>query len=235
MPLYCPRCQQVFLVEDNRDEHILHVSCAEKTGRPDGVTEFQKKQSAKRPPSSQTPAEQWYAVFDVLFPGCKTRTGFALLGHGSGASCRSSIIIPAVRRRAGSSNPEKSPTTRFCQVGPRGLDRSQSRGSSQAEAAWTLQNTQDMTLAAPDPLSAPSIDSRPWNNTGFRGRPSLVSVLSYGGFLGQVGEGDLSSRNILSSSNVGEQDKAFLTRVDEASDDQMAESMPDSTYGQSGL
>ncbi|UNI23876.1 hypothetical protein JDV02_009668 [Purpureocillium takamizusanense] len=66
---YCERCFQVF---EQKPSHTAHVMSAESCHpRPletlDGVTNEQRKELSKKSKRSQTPAEQWYAVWDILF------------------------------------------------------------------------------------------------------------------------------------------------------------------------
>ncbi|KAI3395882.1 hypothetical protein diail_667 [Diaporthe ilicicola] len=69
-PLYCARCMDTFESEGGRDEHIREASCPL---RPlitlDGITESQKQQLAKKSASNTSEEAQWFAVYDVLFPG----------------------------------------------------------------------------------------------------------------------------------------------------------------------
>ena len=69
LPVYCPLCMEVFATESLRDEHIRARSCPTKSVEPfDGVTEDQKKLLARRISSKIPEEEQWYAVFEILFP-----------------------------------------------------------------------------------------------------------------------------------------------------------------------
>lgn len=69
-PMYCPRCGQTFEDEDVRDEHLIAQGCeARPILKPEGITEPQKKQLSKKPPVNQSQEEQWFKIFDILFPG----------------------------------------------------------------------------------------------------------------------------------------------------------------------
>ena len=70
-PIYCPRCGQVFLNEEARDDHAQDdIRCERRRPvRFDGITEVQKRQLSKKAPSNLSAEKQWYAIFDVLFPG----------------------------------------------------------------------------------------------------------------------------------------------------------------------
>jgi len=70
LPLYCPRCVSTFSDEDERDDHLKAMSCNVSSElRPSGMTDYQKRQLGKKSPPSATQAEQWYQIFDILFPG----------------------------------------------------------------------------------------------------------------------------------------------------------------------
>ncbi|KAK0711891.1 hypothetical protein B0H67DRAFT_302627 [Lasiosphaeris hirsuta] len=69
MPIYCPRCIETFELEDQRDAHVRDVRCAQRPhAKPEGITEANKRQLAKKSPANQTQEEQWYGIFDTLFP-----------------------------------------------------------------------------------------------------------------------------------------------------------------------
>ncbi|KAI0161244.1 hypothetical protein GGR57DRAFT_351922 [Xylariaceae sp. FL1272] len=69
MPLYCPRCMETFPHEDSRDVHIRSIDCQEQPlQQPIGITAKQKTLLGQRVPSKVTEEEQWFTVFDILFP-----------------------------------------------------------------------------------------------------------------------------------------------------------------------
>ncbi|KAK0639446.1 hypothetical protein B0T16DRAFT_395178 [Cercophora newfieldiana] len=71
MPIYCPRCVKIFENEDDRDDHILESNCIRqpgKPGKPDGITERQKKALSEKAPASQPPEAQWFGIYKILFP-----------------------------------------------------------------------------------------------------------------------------------------------------------------------
>lgn len=73
-PPYCPRCMDTFETEEERDEHIRASSCPLRLSvRLDGITESQRSQLAKKSASNTSPEAQWFAVFDIVFPGHKPR------------------------------------------------------------------------------------------------------------------------------------------------------------------
>ncbi|KAI8634447.1 hypothetical protein F5Y19DRAFT_461817 [Xylariaceae sp. FL1651] len=70
MPLYCPRCMNTFENESDRDLHIRSSSCAERPLTPmEGISEDQKAQLSRRVSSRMPEAEQWFTIFEILFPG----------------------------------------------------------------------------------------------------------------------------------------------------------------------
>jgi hypothetical protein len=74
LPIYCPRCACAFDVEDDRDEHIRASSClVQNTIVYEGITRAQKSLLGQRAPSKMTPSDQWFNVFDILFPGHNPR------------------------------------------------------------------------------------------------------------------------------------------------------------------
>ncbi|KAK3368626.1 hypothetical protein B0H63DRAFT_488832 [Podospora didyma] len=69
MPIYCLRCFLTFEDELERDVHARDAGCdLMPYARPEGITEAQKRMLAKKAPSTQTAEEQWYGIFDILFP-----------------------------------------------------------------------------------------------------------------------------------------------------------------------
>lgn len=69
-PLYCPRCMDTFETEGDRDGHIREFSCPLRPSITfDGITESQRQQLAKKSAYNASEEAQWFAVFDILFPG----------------------------------------------------------------------------------------------------------------------------------------------------------------------
>lgn len=69
LPIYCPRCFENFADEDARDGHARDVDCERRpSAKPEGITKAQKKLLERKAPQSQTPEQQWYGIFDILFP-----------------------------------------------------------------------------------------------------------------------------------------------------------------------
>jgi hypothetical protein len=70
VPINCPKCSQIFQSELQRDEHIYLDTCQKMPRKSwEGVTEFQKRQLAKRSPKQVNTKERWYIIWDILFPG----------------------------------------------------------------------------------------------------------------------------------------------------------------------
>ncbi|KAF7539252.1 hypothetical protein G7Z17_g12458 [Cylindrodendrum hubeiense] len=70
-PLHCPVCMDVFDNDESRDGHIRAQSCKKRPAeeQPDGMTSTQEKQlRAKRANQKQSEEEQWYEIFNLLFP-----------------------------------------------------------------------------------------------------------------------------------------------------------------------
>jgi hypothetical protein len=110
LPIYCPRCMCTFETEDERDEHIRSSSCVvQDTVSYEGVTRAQKVQLTQRVSSKMTLEDQWFTIFDILFPGHTPRPrsayinveltveleGFQDLMYAEGPN----IILTAIRSR----------------------------------------------------------------------------------------------------------------------------------------
>lgn len=68
IPIYCPRCMELFDDEGTRDDHIRHADCpSQQLSRPSGVTESQKRQ-LQNIPTYLPPQDQWTNIFLVIFP-----------------------------------------------------------------------------------------------------------------------------------------------------------------------
>lgn len=69
-PYYCARCYMVFTTTDNRDEHARRADC-EKRHPPqfEGISEEQKNELKKSSPRKKPLREQWFDIWDVVFPG----------------------------------------------------------------------------------------------------------------------------------------------------------------------
>jgi hypothetical protein len=74
MPIYCGRCGGVFRSEAARDEHLQEDErCTKQKPEHDGITADQLAQLAKKSDSSLSREQQWYFIFDLLFPGHQPR------------------------------------------------------------------------------------------------------------------------------------------------------------------
>jgi len=81
LPIYCPRCTDTFEAEDERDEHIRASSCLvqHETITFEGVTKRQKILLGQRVPAKMTASDQWFTIFDILFPGHTPRPNSAYI------------------------------------------------------------------------------------------------------------------------------------------------------------
>jgi hypothetical protein len=68
-PIHCPRCMCVLGTESERDEHLRGSWCGVQDSIIfEGVTLAQKTQLAQRVPSTMTSEDQWFTIFEILFP-----------------------------------------------------------------------------------------------------------------------------------------------------------------------
>ncbi|KAK4449699.1 hypothetical protein QBC34DRAFT_404678 [Podospora aff. communis PSN243] len=66
----CPRCEEEFNTEIELHVHLIEGTCNHSLrGRIAGLTPNKRLQLVKRSPPRLTRAEQWFRVFDILFPG----------------------------------------------------------------------------------------------------------------------------------------------------------------------
>jgi hypothetical protein len=70
-PYYCPTCRNIFTMASSRDDHIRDRSCLVNDVKPipEGVTEEQMSQLAKRFKPWLSKEDQWYAVWKLVFAG----------------------------------------------------------------------------------------------------------------------------------------------------------------------
>lgn len=68
-PIYCPVCMEDFENEEDRNAHTQLLSCQVRP-RPqwEGVSETQKRQLQKKVPTKMSEKEQWFTIWDVIFP-----------------------------------------------------------------------------------------------------------------------------------------------------------------------
>jgi hypothetical protein len=69
---YCARCYQIFTSTEDRDGHSRRADC-EKRDPPqfEGISEQQRNELRKSSPKKKPLDEQWYEVWDVVFPQCQ--------------------------------------------------------------------------------------------------------------------------------------------------------------------
>jgi hypothetical protein len=69
-PIYCPICMGVFENEEDRNLHTRARSCEERpVAHWEGVSEAQKRQLQKKVPAKMLEEEQWFTIWDIIFPG----------------------------------------------------------------------------------------------------------------------------------------------------------------------
>ncbi|KAK4445505.1 hypothetical protein QBC34DRAFT_413286 [Podospora aff. communis PSN243] len=84
LPIYCPRCKDEFQTEPERDQHcaVTNWSCQVRSGiTHEGVTRSQKVELGHRVSPRQTLEEQWFTIFDILFPEHSPRPRSAFVNH----------------------------------------------------------------------------------------------------------------------------------------------------------
>jgi hypothetical protein len=70
IPIHCPRCSRAFETEEDRDDHVRIGNCEILPKKIwEGVSESQKRLLEKRAARNKTTKENWYFVFELLFPG----------------------------------------------------------------------------------------------------------------------------------------------------------------------
>lgn len=80
-PYYCARCYEIFTTRDDRDEHSRRADC--KTRHPprfEGINDDQRNELKKSSPRGKPLQEQWFEVWEVVFPGCQ-RPQSAFIGN----------------------------------------------------------------------------------------------------------------------------------------------------------
>ncbi|KAJ2892111.1 uncharacterized protein MKZ38_010227 [Zalerion maritima] len=69
-PLYCFVCNEVFDRDGDRIDHMRSRVCADGTyPEPEGISEEQRQRLDQRLEKRKTQAEQWFGLWDILFPG----------------------------------------------------------------------------------------------------------------------------------------------------------------------
>jgi hypothetical protein len=76
-PIKCPRCMKTFTgekAEDQRTRHLRIEACdLVEEQEPEGISEEKKLLLQRKAPSNWTEKQQWYGVFDTLFPNHQPR------------------------------------------------------------------------------------------------------------------------------------------------------------------
>ncbi|KAH8742281.1 hypothetical protein F5883DRAFT_592572 [Diaporthe sp. PMI_573] len=69
---YCARCYSIFKTADMRDQHVRRKNC-DKLEHPgfEGITEAQKKSLNKSSTRGLDSGEQWFEIWEIIFPGKK--------------------------------------------------------------------------------------------------------------------------------------------------------------------
>lgn len=69
LPPFCPICLRIFDSATSCDQHVTERSCTLQTSPGiEGITQVQMQQLARRPSPALSEEEQWFAVWDILFP-----------------------------------------------------------------------------------------------------------------------------------------------------------------------
>lgn len=80
-PLYCARCYKVFGSTGDRDEHTRRAQCGnQEPPQFEGISELQRIELKKSSPKKKSLQEQWFEVWDVIFPG-RQRPQSASIGN----------------------------------------------------------------------------------------------------------------------------------------------------------
>ncbi|KAH8892971.1 hypothetical protein GQ53DRAFT_626216, partial [Thozetella sp. PMI_491] len=71
-PHFCPLCGSEFSTQSEEKDHIRNQSCSIRDfTEPEGITEDQKAMFSTRVGRTMTLEQQWYAVWDIVFPGAE--------------------------------------------------------------------------------------------------------------------------------------------------------------------
>ncbi len=83
LPIYCPRCKETFQTETERDSHAMDTTCQRRSSITfEGVTRAQKEELTRRVSPKMALEDQWFAIFDILFPGHTPRPTSAYINTG---------------------------------------------------------------------------------------------------------------------------------------------------------
>jgi hypothetical protein len=70
MPIYCAICNAIWRSETERDAHTRQRNCVENTNPPpQGITSRQQNELGTRVSRRLSKEDQWFSIFDLLFPG----------------------------------------------------------------------------------------------------------------------------------------------------------------------
>lgn len=72
-PIYCLICKDTFKSESDLQTHAEAKSCTLRPGKVDGVDRDQKKKLLNNVPRNLSIEDQWFFIFDILFPGFDPR------------------------------------------------------------------------------------------------------------------------------------------------------------------
>lgn len=69
-PHFCPVCGQVFETQAQQEVHVEERSCERPHAysKPDGITQDHQKRLSSKSDRSLTPEEQWFRIWDIIFP-----------------------------------------------------------------------------------------------------------------------------------------------------------------------
>ncbi|KAF2816540.1 uncharacterized protein BDZ99DRAFT_353053, partial [Mytilinidion resinicola] len=74
LPIYCSRCMSTFDTEAERDTHARASACElSPIVNLEGITEAQRKRLREKVPSGMNEEQQWFTIFDMLFPDFSPR------------------------------------------------------------------------------------------------------------------------------------------------------------------
>jgi len=83
LPVYCRVCKEIFPNERECDAHAEQQTCQPRTDIVhDGLTKAQKEQLNRRASPTIPEEQQWFEIFDILFPGYSPRPGSAYINAG---------------------------------------------------------------------------------------------------------------------------------------------------------
>jgi hypothetical protein len=78
--LYCDRCKVIFPDETNYQHHLGQECVLDETATLEGITHQQRRRLSKKSDGTLCESEQWFAMWDIIFPG-RPRPSSAYLDH----------------------------------------------------------------------------------------------------------------------------------------------------------